>query len=143
MPHLITWFEIPVFDFDRGVNFYSNVFRHISFDLADFNGVRHAIFKSAVPSSPLKMTGALVETQDKGANLCGPVLFFDANLGMSHILQAIKAYGGEIILEKTLIRNLREDGSIVIPKTQIDGSSGYYAYFKDSEGNKMGLYSNS
>jgi uncharacterized protein len=142
MQALVVWFEIPVFNFERAVEFYSNVFRNIKLELTEFSGIRHAIFKSGV-GSPLQMSGALIEYKEKPKEHVGPVLYFDANLGMSHIMENIKTYGGEILLEKTLIRNYRQDGTIIIPKTLIDNQHGYYAYFLDSEGNKMGLYSNS
>ncbi|HXB39716.1 MAG TPA: hypothetical protein VNZ49_04190 [Bacteroidia bacterium] len=142
MKKLITWFEIPVFDFKRGLFFYSKVFRHLEFDITEFNGIPHAIFKNSNTGADFIMAGALVEYKKKPESGHGPVLFFDANLGMDDILKRIEQNGGTIVKNKTLIKNQLEDGRTIIPKTLIDGNVGYYAYFTDSEGNKMGLYSN-
>ena len=73
----------------------------------------------------------------------GPILFFDANAGMTDIIENVEEHGGKVLLKKTLIRNVSVDGSFIIPKTLIDGKMGYFAYIMDSEGNKLGLYSNS
>ena len=62
---------------------------------------------------------------------------------MSVTLEKIEENNGCIISPKTLIKNISKEGNVIIPKTLIDGNTGYFAYFTDSEGNKMGLYSNS
>ncbi len=139
---LISWFEIPVFDFKRGLLFYSKVFRHLEFDITEFNGIPHAIFKPTNSSEDFVMGGALVQYEKKSEQGSGPVLFFDANSGIDDMLMRIQAYGGVIVKGKSLIKNQMEDGRVIIPRTLIDGNVGYYAYFIDSEGNKMGLYSN-
>jgi predicted enzyme related to lactoylglutathione lyase len=61
MQLLLNWFEIPVKDFYRAMKFYSHVFRHIRFEIREFNGVSHAVFRPANESIPFAMTGALVE----------------------------------------------------------------------------------
>jgi predicted enzyme related to lactoylglutathione lyase len=72
----------------------------------------------------------------------GPILFFKV-LDMSETIRRIKLLHGEILKEKSLIRNETAEGKIIIPKTLIDNSSGYFAVFRDPDGNKMALYSNS
>ena len=141
-PKLISWFEIPVYDFKRGLLFYQKVFQHLDFDITEFNGIPHAIFKPANGHGEFAMSGALVKYEKKNEQGCGPILFFDANLGMGDMLDRIKLCGGVVIKDKSLIKNKLEDGRTIIPKNLIDGNVGYYAYFLDSEGNNMGLYSN-
>ncbi len=136
---LIRWFEIPVEDLERAISFYSRVFG-VSFDVNIFSGFRHAIFKH---TPELELSGALVEIGKFNQEQIGPILFFDANMGMSDILERVAENGGQVLLKKTLIRNVNIDGSYVIPKTLIDGETGYFSYIADSEGNKLGLYSNS
>jgi predicted enzyme related to lactoylglutathione lyase len=136
----IKWFEIPVEDLQRAVAFYSNVFR-VSFEIQDFSGIRHAIFKKE--HEELNLSGALVEIGKFNNEQIGPILFFDANSGMTDIIDQVIENGGEVLLKKTLIRNVTVDGSFIIPKTLIDGETGYFSYVMDSEGNKLGLYSNS
>lgn len=142
MISIISWFEIPVRDFKRALNFYSNVFG-IDIDVFMFSGIPHGVFR-ADPEHPGEITGAIVETKDMPDKNVGPVIFFNANPDMSEILENIKENGGEVLLTKTLIKNINsEDGKVIIPKTLIDANVGYHAYFYDTEGNKMGLYSNS
>lgn len=141
MSKLIRWFEIPVKDFKRAVKFYTKVFR-VDFIFEEFRGVAHAIFKNT-GDNQFEISGALVEVKDFPENNIGSVLFFNADSGMDDILQRVEENGGTILLRKTLIKNATEDGKVFIAKTLIDNNTGYFAYFLDSEGNKMGLYSNS
>jgi hypothetical protein len=62
---------------------------------------------------------------------------------MSSVLERVELCGGTIIQGKKLIRNEMSDGRFIIPKTLIDGNVGYFSHFKDTEGNQIGLYSNS
>ncbi|MFH1321752.1 MAG: VOC family protein [Bacteroidota bacterium] len=141
MNNIISWFEIPAKDFKRALNFYSEVFR-MDIDIFKFKNVPHGVFRT--PTSKKIITGAIVETKDMPEKNTGPIIFFNANPDMLEIIERIKENGGEIICSKSLIKNINsEDGTITIPKTLIDNNPGYYAYFYDTEGNKMGLYSNS
>ncbi|MBL4705978.1 MAG: hypothetical protein JKY54_15745, partial [Flavobacteriales bacterium] len=92
--NLIKWFEIPVENLDRAVGFYSNVFR-ISFNVQLFSGIRHAIFKSDIES--LNISGALVEIGKFNDEQIGPILFFDANAGMTDIIENVEEYGGKVL----------------------------------------------
>lgn len=141
MAKLIRWFEIPVKDFKRAVKFYSKVFR-VDFIFEEFRGIPHAIFKNT-GDNHFEISGALVEVKDIPENSMGGILFFNADSGMDDILQRVEQNGGKVLLKKTLIKNSTEDGKIFIAKTLIDNNTGYFAYYLDSEGNKMGLYSNS
>lgn len=141
MAKLIRWFEIPVKDFKRAVKFYSKVLR-VDFIFEEFRGIPHAIFKN-ISENNFEISGALVEVKDFPENNLGGILFFNADSGMDDILQRVEQNGGKVLLKKTLIKNSTEDGRIFIAKTLIDNNTGYFAYFLDSEGNKMGLYSNS
>lgn len=136
---LIKWFEIPVEDLERAVHFYNRVFG-VEFEIHVFSGFRHGIFK--IKEESLELSGALVEIGPFNPDQIGPILFFDANAGMTDILDRIEELGGKVLLKKTRIRNVNIDGSFVIPKTLIDDNEGYFAYIADSEGNKLGLYSN-
>ncbi len=138
MADFITWFEIPTKDFDRAHTFYRNVFNK-QMDIFEFSGIRHGVFKLEG-----QLTGAIVESKNKDSDQYGPVIFFNANPDMSEIIDLVKENGGKVLQPKTLITNTRSaDGMAEIPKNLIDGNIGYFSYFEDSEGNKMGLYSNS
>ncbi|MDQ3189957.1 MAG: hypothetical protein M3Q58_00020 [Bacteroidota bacterium] len=135
---LVSWIEIPAIDFHRAVKFYSKVFR-IDFTMEEFHNLPHAIFPAN--ESP-GVNGAIVETKMDQVLGNGPVLFF-STFDMPSTLDLIENNGGKVLQHKTLIKNTTKEGEVTIPKTLIDGNVGYFAYFKDSEGNKMGLYSNS
>ena len=138
---MIKWFEIPAFDIQRAVKFYSTVFR-VEFDMEVFNEIPHAIFKKT--GKAVSPGGAIVQSKEFSASLnqVGAVLFFQTS-DMSVTLEKIEDNNGVVIIPKTLIKNISNEGKVTIPKTLIDGNTGYFAYFTDSEGNKMGLYSNS
>ena len=139
MNKIISWFEIPAKDFERALSFYREAFG-ISIDIFMFNNVQHGVFRV----EDKEISGAIVDQNDMPGKNVGPVIFFNANPDMLEIIERIKENGGEIILSKSLIKNtISEDGTAIIPKTLIDNNVGYYAYFYDTEGNKMGLYSNS
>jgi predicted enzyme related to lactoylglutathione lyase len=142
MQSLINWFEIPVTDFKRAVFFYEKVFRNVKFELTEFNGIPHAIFRSNTNEN-FPVSGALVETQNSIVETPRSIIFFNGNQGMTEILDRVTANGGTIKTPKTLIKNKLQDGSSQIPKTLIDGKEGYFAYFYDTEGNLLGLYANS
>ena len=138
MAGFISWFEIPARDFNRAMEFYKNVFKK-EIDIYDFSGVAHGVFRLEG-----ELTGAIVDSENEDAIQYGAILFFDANPDMSEILDLVEENGGEVLQRKALIKNTRaNDGMAEIPQNLIDGNIGYYAYFEDCEGNKMGLYSNS
>ncbi len=134
----IRWFEIPANDFNRATYFYSKVFG-LDLNIVELNGIKHGIFQLAEG----QITGAIVD--NGGTEIrTGVVLFFDGDPSISDLEAKIVANGGKILVSKTLIKNKTEEGKYIIPKNFIDGSNlGYFAYFLDSEGNKMGLFGNS
>jgi predicted enzyme related to lactoylglutathione lyase len=143
MQLLLNWFEIPVKDFYRSMKFYAQVFRHIRFEIVEFNGISQAIFRPLDGNNKFLMTGALVEYPDRSDERNGPILFFTIHEDMREVLNRVEKFGGTVIQGKELIRNKMDDGRFVIPKTLIDGNVGYFSYFKDTEGNQIGLYTNS
>jgi hypothetical protein len=125
------------------MKFYVQVFRHIRFELKVFNGISHAVFRPLNEQMQFSMTGALVEDKELKAVHQGTVLYFSISEGMSSVLERVQLCGGTVVQGKRLIRNEMEDGRYLIPKTLIDGNVGYYAHFCDTEGNRIGIYSNS
>ena len=135
--NFLTWFEIPAFDFDKAVNFYSLIFG-IKIECREMGSIPYGIMNA----SQMGSSGAIVKVYEKTVANQGTVLFFRVN-DMSETIRRIKLLGGTILREKTIIRNEMADGRTVIPKTLIDETVGYYASYLDLEGNKMALYSNS
>ena len=117
----INWFEIPVIDFDRARRFYSHIF---SYEMPIH------------PMGEMKM-GFLLHEPDRGiggAIVCGE--------GYRPALEGTLVYlnGGED-LNQVLARVESAGGQILVPKTRISTEMGYYALFRDTEGNRLGLYS--
>ncbi len=135
--HFLTWFEIPAYDFDKAVNFYSLIFG-IKIECREMG----AVFYGIINAKEMGSSGAIVKVKEKTVSNQGTVLFFRVN-DMSETIRRIKLLGGTMLREKTIIKNEMADGRTIIPKTLIDDSVGYYASFLDLEGNKMALYSNS
>ncbi|MBL4593612.1 MAG: hypothetical protein JKX68_07345 [Flavobacteriales bacterium] len=134
----IRWFEIPASDFYRATVFYHKVFG-VKINELELNGVKHGIFEFGNG----QISGAIIEN-DGSEIKAGVVLFFDGYPSISELETKIVDNGGQILVSKTLIKNEIEDGSSVLPENFIDGSRlGYFAYFLDTEGNKMGLYGSS
>jgi len=122
MQSVISWFEIPTADFERGIRFYESVL-DITLRREDMGPMRLAIFPME-PDGPVG--GALVHMA--GGNPPGPVG------------TVVYLYGGDD-LAVPLARVEAAGGLVLVPKTLIKPEVGYFALFRDSEGNHVGLYS--
>ncbi len=122
MQPCISWFEIPTADFERGIQFYETVLG-VTLKREDMGPMRMAMF----PKSDEDRVGGAV-TYFEGGNPPGPTgtvvyLFAGDDLGVP--LARVEAAGGQVL----------------VPKTLITPEIGYFAVFKDSEGNHVGLFS--
>ncbi len=119
----ISWFEIPVSDFARAKTFYQTIF---DFEMPEMD------------MGPIKM-GIFLYERDKGG-VGGAICFGEGYKPAG--ANGPKAYlnGGED-LNIVLSRVTGAGGSIVMPKTEIAPEMGHMAFFLDSEGNAVGLYS--
>jgi uncharacterized protein len=119
----INWFEIPVRDIDRAMNFYGAVFEtqlqkqdmetSVMAFLPDHGGVG----------------GAIVQVHDQAWGYApshsGTIVYLNGGEDLSTPLSRVEAAGGKVIT----------------PKTDIGGGFGYFAFFEDTEGNRVGLHS--
>ena len=137
---MLNWIQIPASDLKRAASFYSNVFGS-SFFFEKLNDIEHAVFEADSRGQKL-INGTLVQLKEGNSIGIGVSLFFDATGKFDFFLQKITQSGGEIITPKTLIKKPLGNNNNLMTKTYVDGQSGYYAHFSDSEGNKMGLYGN-
>lgn len=124
MPQVVH-FEIPADDINRAKNFYGSVF---GWDLQTQqmgDGEYTSVLTTAVdeqtrlPTEPGAINGGMME---RTSAVPAPVITIDVN-GIDDALSQIEAAGG----------------STVTPRTPIPGL-GAFAYFKDSEGNVLGLW---
>src|SRR5579872_4254721 len=108
MKNPISWFQIPVIDFDRAVKFYGTILS-VEFTKTHAMGAEVAVFPH---DRQTEMVG--------GALYCGPGYVPGAN-GSTVLLNA----GDD--LSVTLSKIETAGGKILIPKTSIN--SGFIAYF--------------
>ena len=121
----LNWFEIPASDINRAKDFYENIF-DIKMDApAEMMGMQMVFFPSEPGSG--KANGGIVQSSMHTPSQDGSVIYLNANPAMDNVLERINNSGGKILM----------------PKTEIGQDFGYMAFFVDSEGNKMGLHSNS
>ena len=113
------WFEIPAADFERAVKFYEAVFQvslrreQIGGDLAVF------------PGTDTSVNGAVVSQAGYVPAANGAVVYLNAGDDLAPYLARVVANGG----------------TVVTPKTALPPGMGHYAHFGDTEGNRVGLFS--
>jgi len=118
MDRLINWLEIPVTDMPRAKAFYAAV---LGVDLVDFTmpGFAYALF----PSKSRTNAGALVKGEGAVPSMTGPVPYLDGSSGIDELLARVLKAGGEVLM----------------PKVRLSEEAGDVAFFRDSEGNRIGL----
>lgn len=122
MKSLISWFEIPAADYERGIRFYETLLG-VTLNREAMGPMQMATFPCEEGGGP---GGAVVHMA--GGNPPGPmgtVIYLFAGDDLSVPLARVEPAGGQVI----------------VPKTQISPEIGYFAVFKDTEGNRVGLYS--
>jgi len=121
MKNFINWFEIPASDLSRAQQFYQNILGVVCQE-TEMYGIKMAM----LPNDGTIVSGAIVQGQDYKPTKDGALVYLNANPDLQPILNAIE----------------KNNGIIIVPKTQISAEMGYFALFIDTEGNKIGLHSN-
>ncbi len=120
MKRLVAFFEIPASDFKRAVKFYETVL-DMNLDAMDWEHEKMAFF----PQESGKCPGAISYAADFNPSKDGTLVSLTVES-----------------MEDALAKIIQNGGAVVIPKTKIEAEGmGYFATFIDSEGNRMGLYS--
>ena len=118
----VVHFELPADDISRAKQFYDSVF---GWGLQDMEGMDYTsittvqVDENQMPTEPGAINGGLTSRSDE-VNV--PVLTVDVD-SIDDTLNSVEAAGG----------------SPVRPRTEISGM-GAYAYFRDTEGNVVGLW---
>jgi predicted enzyme related to lactoylglutathione lyase len=120
----LNWFEIAVKNISRAKQFYESIF-DIKMNDMEMMGMKMALF----PYENGKGTvgGALVQSRMHTPGATGAVVYLNANPDMQNVLTKVERAGGKISM----------------PKTLIGEEIGYMAVISDTEGNNIGLHSNS
>lgn len=122
--NVVGWFEIPVLDMDRAIEFYQAVF---GFELS-----RHLL-------GPLDM--AWFPRVDKSEGAGGSLVKFDPAYKPSPdgVVVYFTAFSGDVAVE--LSRVEAAGGEVLKPKTRISEEHGYMGLFLDTEGNRVAVHS--
>jgi predicted enzyme related to lactoylglutathione lyase len=121
----VVHFEIPTDDLDRAKKFYDSIFGWELQTMPMGDGEYTSVKTTAVddqtqmPTEPGAINGGMFERTEQ---LASPVITIDVE-AIDDALQQIEDNGG----------------STLTPRTPIPGM-GAFAYFKDSEGNVLGLW---
>ena len=119
----IVHFEIPADDVDRAKEFYGSIFE---WELQDYPEMQYTIVMTVpvddkqMPTQPGAINGGMMKRSNTTPS--GPVLTIEVQ-SIDEALKKVEAGGGET----------------VTPRTPIPGM-GAFAYFKDTEGNTLGLF---
>ena len=119
--NIVNWFEIPVKDIERAKKFYESVF-DLKIEIHPMEEMKMGFFPSMDDNS-YGVTGSLVQSKGYTPSTSGVVIYFSVN-DITGILEKVSSNAGKIIKEKMSI-----------------GEYGFVGYFKDPEGNKIGLHS--
>lgn len=116
------WIEIPVKDLDRALKFYQAVFELGEPVSVTDDGVRRTVtLTNADESGP---GFSLNQTRNFEPGDKGPLVYLNTGSDSNAHLERVRAAGGTVVEGETSM-----------------GQAGYYATFKDTEGNLLALYS--
>ena len=118
--HALSWFEIPVDDFERAKRFYSRV---LDFEMPEhqWGPNRMGLLRFGQGG----VGGAIVEGPGYVPTRSGVFVYLNGGDDLNKILRRVVASGGQVVREKTLFS----------PEV------GYFALFLDTEGNELSLHS--
>lgn len=119
MSQPVGYFEIPVQDLNRAIQFYQATFGY-TFTRTSIDGNEMALFP-AIENAP-GITGALAKGPTYVPSLTGSLVYFNTR-----------------DLDALLTRAQAQGGKVLYPKTSI-GELGFVAEIQDSEGNRIGLH---
>jgi predicted enzyme related to lactoylglutathione lyase len=130
----LAWIEIPASNIARAMTFYE--------DLLNIKLQRQILFERNVAlfkKESFGINGCIIESDKQ--NIGGgikPVFKVDV---MCDAIQRVEMNGGKILHQPTLLRQISENGELMIGKNFIDNDTGYISEVFDCEGNCIFLYS--
>ncbi len=117
MNDFIKFFEIPATNVERAIKFYATVF-DIEIKLCDCGSEKMGMFPGGI--------GAISQSEGFEPSKNGVLLSLNGGNDLNFVLEKVKLNNGKVIVKKT--------------KIEVD-KLGYFAVFQDTEGNRLGLYS--
>lgn len=120
MANAVNWFEIPVTDFDRAKDFYTEVLGS-ELHIEEVMGTKMGFFNTEGDG----VGGAICAGQDYKPTSSGALIYLNGGDDLQTQLSRVESAGGKVAL----------------PKTKISDEIGYMAIFHDTEGNKLAFHS--
>jgi len=121
MKTAVTWFDIPVTDFERAKKFYATV---LGEELTDHPMPDDSLYSIFPYQQGQGIGGAIMKMDGFNPSTDGVIVYLN---------------GGDD-LNDPLARAEQAGAKVVIPKTSI-GENGFMAHFIDLEGNRVALHS--
>ncbi|WP_117883872.1 VOC family protein [Aureibaculum luteum] len=123
MKSAISWFEIPVTDYNRAKKFYTIV---LGIGITDHPMPDATMEYGVFDYKPEEegVGGAIFKGEDAKPSMEGVTVYLNGGNDLSLPLSRVERAGGKVLL----------------PKTDI-GENGFFALLKDTEGNKVALHS--
>ena len=120
MKNLVSIVEIPTNDFSRAVTFYQTLL-DLKIEKVDMDGVTMGVF----PSGDNTVNVVLVGGGDYKPSANGTIVYLNAGDDLQNVLNKVE----------------KNEGKVMLPKTEISPEMGFFAMFTDTEGNTLGLHS--
>jgi uncharacterized protein len=120
MDRLLNWIEIPVIDMKRAISFYREL---LKIDVHEMKLGTHDYALFAVKDK--FNSGCLVKGDGYVPRTDGILVYLNGGSDLSLLLGRVEKCGGKVLLTKTFLSE----------------EAGHIAYFKDTEGNRIGLHS--
>src|SRR4030095_7840412 len=121
MKSTISWFEIPVYNFEQAEAFYNHILS-IKLHRGEVNGNLIGVFTGGDDEG---VHGAIVKGDGYIPCDHGPVIYLNGGDNLDGVLSKVAEAGGTVIM----------------PKTFINEDLGFIAMFYDTEGNRIALHS--
>lgn len=119
-PTVPAWFEIPTVDLDRAQAFYEHILG-VALKREPMGESELAVFPYG--GRP-HVSGALIRHAECSPAVQGSIVYLSVE-DLRPVLQRALAHGGDTL----------------VPCTALPGDMGYFAQFRDTEGNRVGLWS--
>lgn len=118
MKNLVVWFDIPVKNLMRAMEFYRKLL------VVELQRMEQPVPTAFFPFEPGAASGALVESREISPSQQGTTVYLNGGEDLAGPLGRVEAAGGKVLQKKTAI-----------------GEHGFIAYIEDTEGNRVGLHS--
>jgi uncharacterized protein len=128
MDNMIVWADIPVTDLERAMKFYGAVLQHEFITVEGMPGIGLPAPEQSgsadAPQDEMSVAFDLAVVADNKPSMDGCTIYLNAQSGPEEMLKRAAEAGGEILM----------------PVTDMGEMVGSIGFFKDTEGNRIGVH---